>query len=194
MAGRGKAGGAGGDRLASLMSGGISSVPDDDDIEEPSDAELAALERELDGFSDDDEEPAAEEEADDEDDEDDDAPDLRKLLAALGGRAGAAAAAARPAALAPKAPARAPAAPQTQEIDDVAGAVRLLQYLADENLLELEDGAPMSELGAGVARILAAARNPVAAAGRLSKWLLAQPQVAELYIDDGALEDLLARW
>jgi hypothetical protein len=177
------------------MAGGISSVPDDDDIEEPSDAELAALERELDGFSDDDDEPVAEEEAEEEDDDEDDAPDLRKLLAALGGRAGASAAAAKaPAAPAVKAPARPPAAPQTQEIDDVAGAVRLLQYLADENLLALEDGAPLSELGAGVARILAAARNPVAAAGRLSKWLLAQPQVAELYIDDGALEDLLARW
>jgi hypothetical protein len=176
------------------MAGGISSVPDDDDIEEPSDAELAALERELDGFSDDDDdEPAAEEDAEDDDDDEDDAPDLRKLLAALGGRAGAAAAKA-PAAPAVKAPSRPPAAPQTQEIDDVAGAVRLLQYLADENLLELEDGAPLSELGAGVARILAAARNPVAAASRLSKWLLAQPQVAELYIDDGALEDLLARW
>lgn len=79
-------------------------------------------------------------------------------------------------------------------VADPADARGLLQYLVDQEQLELDDGGTVDELVAGAAQILASARAPESRAQALSAWLFTQDAVAELYVDDDALAELIASW
>jgi hypothetical protein len=169
--------------LEGLLSGVLQgSVNAGADIDEPSDDELAALERELGDFDDESEE--YEVDVDLPDAGADDAPaagGLGALLAALGAGMSA-----------PKA--RAEPEPDSQELSAVDGAARLLEFLLQGEHLELDDGGAVREIAPGVARILEQHESPAAQAAAMSNFLLAHPAVAELYVDDGSLEAILSQW
>ena len=60
--------------------------------------------------------------------------------------------------------------------------------------LELEDDAKLDALVGGTATILASRGGPEAQAARLSEWLLDQDSVADLYMADEDLAQLLEQW
>ncbi|MEZ4239538.1 MAG: hypothetical protein R3F59_25955 [Myxococcota bacterium] len=68
----------------------------------------------------------------------------------------------------------------------------LLQLLVDGGHVELE--GEIDGLVGGVTDILALPLSPESKATRLSGWLLEQEQVADLYIDDDELAEILERW
>ncbi|TVQ92713.1 MAG: hypothetical protein EA397_06040 [Deltaproteobacteria bacterium] len=79
-------------------------------------------------------------------------------------------------------------------VSDPADARGLLAYLVEREQLELEDECTVDELVEGAAPILASSKPPAARAEALSSWLFKQDEVAELYIDDEALADLISQW
>jgi hypothetical protein len=79
-------------------------------------------------------------------------------------------------------------------VEDPADARGLLNLLVEQGQLELEDGASVDDLVPGAAPILASPKKPHARAKALSEWLFDVPGVAELFIDDEALAQLIARW
>lgn len=92
-----------------------------------------------------------------------------------------------------------PAAAEAREEGDQSLGARgearsLLNLLVDGDHLEVEDDTDLDELAAGVARVLALPGNAERKAERLSEWLLAQEGVADLYIGDDDLAELLERW
>jgi hypothetical protein len=107
-----------------------------------------------------------------------------------------------PAAKAPagKAPATraADAEPEREAGDQSLGAKgearSLLDLLVNGDHLEVEDDTDLDELAAGVARLLARPGSAERKAERLSEWLLAQEGVADLYIGDDDLAELLEKW
>lgn len=70
----------------------------------------------------------------------------------------------------------------------------LLDLLVSGDNLEVEDDADLDELAAGVAKILALPGSSEGKAARLSEWLLQQDGVADLFIGDDDLAELLERW
>jgi len=91
-----------------------------------------------------------------------------------------------------------PPEPTPDEDDQSLGledeARGLLDLLVRQESLEIEEGADVADLVEGVAHILAATLSPEAKATRLSEWLLAREEVADLYIGDEDLAGLLERW
>ncbi|MEZ4319153.1 MAG: hypothetical protein R3F61_16680 [Myxococcota bacterium] len=81
-----------------------------------------------------------------------------------------------------------------QMMGPVAEAVSLLKLLVDRDELELEDDHEAEELGSGVASILATPMSDDRKATALSEWLLEQPAVADLYVDDETLSQILSEW
>ena len=79
-------------------------------------------------------------------------------------------------------------------VPDPADARGLLRFLVEGGHLELEDDSDLDELLPGAAPILASAKPADARARALSEWLFTQDAVAEVFIDDDALSELIAQW
>ncbi len=75
-----------------------------------------------------------------------------------------------------------------------AEAKSFLQLLVDHEHLELTEDGRLDSLAPGVGPILASSKSAEAKASDLSNWLLDQPAVEELYIDDESLASLLDQW
>lgn len=156
-----------------FVAGGLSKIlADVEDIPEPSDAELAALEKEL--LEGDEEEDGAED-----DPLEASGAGLEALLAALVGSTE---------------PRETPEEPAGHVMTPSEGAQRLLEFMLQREELELEPGHEPEELASKVAALLEVHEEPAEQARALSAFLLSQDAVAELYLDDGALEQLLAQW
>lgn len=70
----------------------------------------------------------------------------------------------------------------------------LLDLLVEAENLELEEDAEIDGLVPGVTKILASPLPAEAKASKLSAWLLDQEQVADLFIGDDDLAEILERW
>ncbi|MCB9686973.1 MAG: hypothetical protein H6735_18180 [Alphaproteobacteria bacterium] len=81
-----------------------------------------------------------------------------------------------------------------QSMGAVGEARSLLKLLIDGDHLELEDDGDLDALAEGVVEILALPWSAERKAHRLSEWLLAQDGVADLYIGDDDLAEILDRW
>lgn len=93
------------------------------------------------------------------------------------------------------APTRAPqGAPSDQSMSAEEEAKRLLELLVAGDHLELEDDHEVDELAAGAAAILALPIPGEKKAPRFSEWLLDQPAVADLFIGDDDLGEILDQW
>jgi hypothetical protein len=94
--------------------------------------------------------------------------------------------------------AEAPPDPEREEGDQSLGADgearKLLDLLITGDNLEVEDDTDLDELATGVARILALPGSSERKATRLSEWLLQQEGVADLFIGDDDLAEILERW
>ena len=130
-------------------------------------------------------------------DDDDAAPPARGETPDSGAR-GAANATKPPAAKgAPKAgPAKksAPPTPIDQSISADAEARGLLELLLNGDNLELDGDHDLDELVEGVSELLSRPWPPEKKASRLSEWLLEQEAVADLFIADDDLAEILAQW
>lgn len=73
-------------------------------------------------------------------------------------------------------------------------AYDFLRLLVDNDHLELSDGHEVDALVKGVAPILSGRAAAESKAARLSAWLLDQPEVDELFLDDEELAELLEQW
>ena len=71
---------------------------------------------------------------------------------------------------------------------------RFLQFLLEREALQLEDDVDPTELAVGIVRLLQLPGGSESRARALSKWLMAQPQVADLFVDDDDLAALLDQW
>ncbi len=71
---------------------------------------------------------------------------------------------------------------------------RFLDFLLEREAVQLEDEADPDELAVGVARLLQQPGGLEMRARALSRWLMAQPQVADLFVDDDDLATLLDQW
>ncbi len=87
-----------------------------------------------------------------------------------------------------------PADPNDQSLGADDEARGFLDLLVTGDSLELEEGAALSSLVDGTKRILAGRGSAETKARALSKWLLDQDSVADLFIDDEELASLLDRW
>lgn len=91
-----------------------------------------------------------------------------------------------------------PAASDTDGPDQSLGedgeARGLLDLLVEGGNLELEDDFEIDGLIPGVKKILSMRLAPEAKASKLSSWLLSQDQVADLFIADDDLAEILERW
>jgi hypothetical protein len=76
----------------------------------------------------------------------------------------------------------------------LADARKLLEILVKQSFLELDDPDSLPGLIAGVFELGAKGDDAETLAGELSEWLLDQPCVEELYIDDEKLAELLRVW
>jgi len=103
----------------------------------------------------------------------------------------------------PPLPADAGAAKQTladgsklsdQKMDEVGEAISLIELLIRREDLELEEDHHPADLGRGVAEILSMPISYDAKAASLSEWLLEQPAIADIYVDDETLSELLSQW
>jgi hypothetical protein len=88
----------------------------------------------------------------------------------------------------------APADGNDQLLGQDGEARSLLEILVNGDHLELEGDAEVDGLVPGVAKILALPLPSEAKATRLSTWLLAQDEVADLFIGDEDLAEILERW
>ena len=73
-------------------------------------------------------------------------------------------------------------------------ALALIELLVNGDNLELEDDHEAMELTHGVAAVLALPFSAERKAGQLSEWLLEQDAVADLYIGDEDLAEILEQW
>jgi hypothetical protein len=91
-----------------------------------------------------------------------------------------------------------PVSPPPREADALMSAEeeanQFLELLVGREDLEIEEGHAAAELVPGVVEILKQPISPARVAAQLSEWLLDQEQVADLYIDDDSLAELLAEW
>lgn len=92
------------------------------------------------------------------------------------------------------APAAPPGPGDDQRISEEQEAAGLLQLLIDRDGLELEDAFEVDHLVPGVVQILARPMSSEAKATALSEWLLSQDAVADLFIGDGDLAEILEQW
>ena len=89
---------------------------------------------------------------------------------------------------------RAPADPADQSLSAEGEAKSLLDLLVRGDHLELEDDHDTAELAAGAAEFLSLPVSAETKASHLSEWLLDQPAVADLYIGDDDLAQILTQW
>ena len=95
----------------------------------------------------------------------------------------------------PTPPTKPPMQPVPAGLLDEAGEARsFLQMLVDEGHLELSEEGQVDELVPGTTRRLASRGSAEDKAEQLSKWLLSQDAVDELYIDDDELAELIEKW
>lgn len=87
----------------------------------------------------------------------------------------------------------APSGPD-QSLGADAEARGLLELLVEGGNLELEDDVEVDGLIPGVKKILSLKIAAEAKATKLSSWLLSQDQVADLFIGDDDLAEILERW
>lgn len=131
----------------------------------------------------------------DEGEGDDDEPPLPGLAELMGkGSAAAPPAAADEIPEEPEPDAVVEGAPGDQIISPEEEAAGLLQLLIDRDGLELEDDFSVEDLVPGVVQILAGPSSTEAKAGALSAWLLDHPAVADLYLADEDLAEILEQW
>lgn len=90
--------------------------------------------------------------------------------------------------------AAAPVPQGDQVVTPESSARSFLDLLVDRDGLEIEEGHDLDELVSGTANILEQKGSPERKAHRLSEWLLAQPAVADLFVDDEELADILSQW
>lgn len=81
-----------------------------------------------------------------------------------------------------------------QSMGAVGEARSLLELLINGDHLELEDDGDVGSLAEGVSEILGLPWSSERKAHRLSEWLLAQDGVADLFIGDDDLAEILERW
>jgi hypothetical protein len=81
-----------------------------------------------------------------------------------------------------------------QSLSEDAEARALLDLLIGREALELEEDGTVSMLVPGAASLLALETSSDHKARAFSSWLLEEPAVADLYIDDEALAALLEQW
>ena len=84
--------------------------------------------------------------------------------------------------------------PEDQQFSDEESALGLLKIIMSRDGLELEEDHELADLARGVARILAIPSNPEAQATALANWFLDQPAVADLFLGDDELAELLEQW
>jgi hypothetical protein len=87
-----------------------------------------------------------------------------------------------------------PASAVDQSMSAEEEAKGLLTLLVNGDHLELEDDHEVDELAPGAAEILALPISGESKAPRLSEWLLEQPAVADLFIGDDDLAEILDQW
>jgi len=90
--------------------------------------------------------------------------------------------------------AAAPPEPEDQQVSDADAARGLLKLLVEQDGLEIEEGHDLEELVSGTVQVLAMPARPEAQASALASWLLDQPAVADLYVDDEDLAGILEQW
>ena len=98
---------------------------------------------------------------------------------------------------APAEPAAEPEAepePGDQSMSAEGEAKSLLDLLVRGEHLELEEDHDTAEMAAGAAEILELPISPEKKATHLSEWLLEQDAVADLYIGDDDLAEILTQW
>lgn len=81
-----------------------------------------------------------------------------------------------------------------QKMSAVEEAKFLLELLIKRDELELEEDFEVDALAPGASRILTGRVGYEAMAQQLSEWLLEQDAVADLFVDDETLAQLLAEW
>jgi hypothetical protein len=81
-----------------------------------------------------------------------------------------------------------------QKMGPVGEAISLIELLIEREDLELEEDHEPAELGEGTAAILATPTSYESKAATLSEWLLDQPAVADLFLDDETLAQILSQW
>ena len=84
--------------------------------------------------------------------------------------------------------------PADQSMSAEGEAKSLLDLLVRGDHLELEDDHDTAELATGAAEFLSLPISAETKASHLSEWLLDQPAVADLYIGDDDLAQILAQW
>ncbi len=83
---------------------------------------------------------------------------------------------------------------EDQKMGPVGEAISLIELLIRREDLELEEDHEPAELGEGTAAILATPTSYDSKAATLSEWLLDQPAVADLFLDDETLAQILSQW
>jgi CheY-like chemotaxis protein len=73
-------------------------------------------------------------------------------------------------------------------------ALGFLKILVAREELEIEDGQRLESLAVGARDVLSLPISAERKAEALSTWLLDQPAVADLYIADDDLAEVLAEW
>lgn len=91
-------------------------------------------------------------------------------------------------------PPSAPSAAGDQKMSALQEAQSLVDILIGREELELEEGYTSDALAGGVADILKLPISDDGKATRLSEWLLDAPAVADLFIDDESLAQLVSEW
>lgn len=87
-----------------------------------------------------------------------------------------------------------PAEPADQKMTPLQEATTFVEILIAREALELEDGYTPASIASGVSQVLQIPMGDEAKAKRLSDWLLDQDAVADLYIDDESLAEIVAQW
>jgi hypothetical protein len=93
-----------------------------------------------------------------------------------------------------KAASLSPADPADQQFSASQSARMLLDMLIAREGLEIEEDHTVDELVQGVVSVLESHRSPQAQASTMAEWLLDQPAVADLYMGDDDLAELLEQW
>jgi hypothetical protein len=94
----------------------------------------------------------------------------------------------------PPSPPPASAAKSKGSSADLEEATNFIDLLIEREALALEEDATPADLAAGVAKILGGPLGPERKAKALSTWLMDQPAVADLYVDDDDLATILDQW
>ena len=84
--------------------------------------------------------------------------------------------------------------PGDQKMTPREEAIAFLDILIGREELELEDDYEACDIADGVSRILQMPISDGAKATQLSEWLLDQDEVADLFVDDDTLADIVAQW